>query len=84
MKRGTIIDPEERERRLKAIEHERDRGKRQHLAHDFATQILRADAKRRAPKPQPKRIELPATPRPGPWSPLSDLRNLMKKNGGLR
>jgi hypothetical protein len=72
MKRGnTIFDPAEREQRLKDIEHERDRGRRQRLATDWGSEILRADNKWQAQKPKPpKRREEPPAPRPGPWAPL--------------
>jgi hypothetical protein len=84
MKRATIFDPEIREARIRDIEHERDRGRRQRLTTELASEILRGDA-RRAQKPTPKRREEPTPTRPGPWQPLDRLADLMKrKNGGAR
>ena len=83
-KRATIFDPAGREQRLKDIAHEHDRTRRQRLTTDLASEMLRADARRARKPAPPKRREESAAPRPGPWRPLSDLRNLMKKNGGSR
>jgi hypothetical protein len=74
MKRPPIIDVELREFLLR----ERDTHKRQRLATDIASQILRNDTRRRNRVPQPKPPESIPPAHPSKWCKLADLRSILK------
>jgi hypothetical protein len=66
---------------VRAVELERDARLRQRLATNLATQILRADDRRRAriehPRPKPPE-PAPEPSRPSKWRPLAELKNLLR------